>query len=314
MSAFDTRPAVRENVGLFIGLGGGTGSGKTWSAMELAAGICGDERFCVIDTENRRSLHYADFFKFDVMEFPSPYSSERYGEAVQTAYDKGYKAIVLDSASHEHDGIGGYLDTQAQDLEERVERAKKKHPEKSEWQLAEQLTPLSWNKPKRARKRMLQIEWECSTTIPIIFCFRAEEKVFQSKEGKLVAMNPPVWEPICGKGMPFEMTAFFMLHRDRPGVPKPIKLQEQHKALFPLDTPLTRESGRRIAEWAKGTPRAVITADQVTDILDRLADKNIPPDRLCRVAEVKTIAEISDYQRALRWIEKQGGSSSEPTE
>ena len=38
----------------------------------------------------------------------------------------------------------------------------------------------------------------------------------------------------------------------RPGVPLPIKLQEQHKALFPLDKPINEESGRLVALWASG--------------------------------------------------------------
>ena len=45
---------------LNIVISGGTGSGKTFSAMRLASGIAGGKPFAVIDTENRRALHYAD--------------------------------------------------------------------------------------------------------------------------------------------------------------------------------------------------------------------------------------------------------------
>ncbi len=45
------RRAVRENVGLVIGIAGPSGSGKTYSAMRLAAGISGGKPFAVIDTE-----------------------------------------------------------------------------------------------------------------------------------------------------------------------------------------------------------------------------------------------------------------------
>jgi hypothetical protein len=47
---------------------------------------------------------------------------------------------------------------------------------------------------------------------------------------------------------------------DQPGMPKPIKLQEQHRALFPLDRPLGEESGRLIAEWANGTSAPKLSA------------------------------------------------------
>ena len=43
---------------------------------------------------------------------------------------------------------------------------------------------------------------------------------------------------------------------DKPGIPHPIKLQEQHKALFPLDKPITEESGKLIAQWAQGAKKA----------------------------------------------------------
>ncbi len=48
------------------------------------------------------------------------------------------------------------------------------------------------------------------------------------------------------------MTASFLLMADAPGVPKPIKLQEQHKPLVPLTEPLGEETGRLLGEWARG--------------------------------------------------------------
>src|SRR5487761_2438972 len=63
--SFTFRPAVRENVGLLIGLIAPSGGGKTYTAMRLATGIAGDKRFCVIDTEAGRAKHYADQFAFD---------------------------------------------------------------------------------------------------------------------------------------------------------------------------------------------------------------------------------------------------------
>ena len=251
--AIQFRPAIRENVGLFVGLAGGTSSGKTWSAMAMAKGIVGPNgRFVVIDTENKRARHYADSFDFDVYDFEPPYSSARYEEAVKAAFDAGYKAIVVDQFSYEHDGEGGYLDAQTSDLEERVKRYMDKYPSSNLYQVTEKLTPSSWTRPKHDRKRMLQTLLRCSSTVPIIFTFRAEEKTFHTVDGKLVARKTPEWTPLCGKGLPFEMTAFFMLYSEKPGFPVPIKIEGQHKHIFPLDKPLGEESGRLIAEWASG--------------------------------------------------------------
>lgn len=250
--SYTFRPAVREQVGLFIGLAGGTGSGKTWTAMELATGISGDKPFAVIDTENKRASHYADYFKFEVLDLTAPFNSHKYEDAVKAAFDKGYPAIVVDSVSHEHDGEGGFLDMQMEDLEERVKRYMGKYPNAKEYEVMQKLTPSSWQKPKKERKRMMQTMLSCSSTVPIIFCFRAEQKAFESKDGKLVARKIPEWVPICAKTMPFEMTVFFMLDSENPGVGKPIKLQEQHKTLFSTGKVINKESGRLIAEWASG--------------------------------------------------------------
>ena len=44
------RPAVRENVGLLIGLSGASGAGKTYTAMELASGIAGASILTLVPT------------------------------------------------------------------------------------------------------------------------------------------------------------------------------------------------------------------------------------------------------------------------
>src|SRR4026209_336876 len=82
MSEFTLRPAVRENVPLLIGLDGGTGSGKTYSAFCIAKGLAGGERFACIDTESGRAKAYADEFQFDQGELVAPFTPESYAKAI----------------------------------------------------------------------------------------------------------------------------------------------------------------------------------------------------------------------------------------
>ena len=112
MSGYTFRRAVREQVPLIIGLSGGTGSGKTMSAMRLAKGMSHGKPFCVIDTENGRASHYADQFTFDVLDLRAPFSPEAYAEAIAAADKMKYPVIVVDSMSHEWAGEGGVLDYQ----------------------------------------------------------------------------------------------------------------------------------------------------------------------------------------------------------
>jgi hypothetical protein len=104
------REVRREQVPLLIGLAGGTGSGKSMSALLLARGMTGGEPFAFIDTENGRAKHYADLFpEMRHAEIHAPFRPEKYADAiVQGAAD--YPVVVVDSMSHEWAGDGGCLD------------------------------------------------------------------------------------------------------------------------------------------------------------------------------------------------------------
>ena len=250
MSNFTFRPALRDNVGLLIGLIGASGSGKTYTAMRLAAGIAGSKPFAVIDTEAGRAKHYADAFKFDHGDLKPPFRPDAYADAIKAADEAGYPVIVVDSFSHEHAGEGGLLDWHEEEFQRMGGR--------------DSVKMTAWIKPKSAHKKMVQRLLQVRAHL--ILCFRAEEKVEiiddPDKPGKkkIVPKKSPTgihgWTPICEKNLPYELTASFLLTADAPGVPKPIKLQAQHRELFPLDKAITEQSGARIAEWAKGSTAA----------------------------------------------------------
>lgn len=245
---FQFKHAIREQVGLLIGLAGGTGSGKTYSAMRLASGIAGNKPFAVIDTEAGRAKHYADQFNFDHGDLHPPFRPETYIEAIMAADKAGYPVIVVDSMSHVWAGEGGVLDWQEEELQ---------RMSGGDWQKAERVKMASWIKPKVSHKKMVQRLLQVRAHL--ILCFRAEEKIeMVKKDGKLVIApkEGPTglngWMPVCEKTLPFELTASFLLLADNPGVPHPIKLQEQHKALFPQGKFIDEEAGKRIAQWAAG--------------------------------------------------------------
>lgn len=255
MSMF--RRAVRENVRLWINLVAGTGGGKTFTAMRLASGIAGDKPFAVIDTENRRALHYADQFRFDHADLRAPFRPDAYADAIMEADKAGYPVIVVDSGSHVWAGDGGVLDWQEEELEEMVKRAAKRNDKRSEWQIREAGKMSAWIKPKMAHKQM--VNKLLQVRAHLILCLRAEEKIEMKREGDGWKIQPKQtltgkdgWVPIADKNLPFEATCSFLLLASAPGIPHPIKLQEQHKAIFPLDQPITEESGRRLAAWASG--------------------------------------------------------------
>jgi hypothetical protein len=246
--SFEFRPAVREKVPLLIGLAGGTGSGKTFSAMQLAKGIAGTKKFAVIDTENGRAKHYADLFSFDVADLRAPFRPSAYADAIQAADAAGYPVVVVDSMSHEWYGDGGCLDWH------------------DELMGGDQKKNLSaWIEPKKAHKRMVTRLLQMRAHV--ILCFRAEPKVEAIRENGQTRIVPKPsltgldgWIPIAEKNLPYELTASFLLMADAPGVPRPIKLQEQHRDLVRLDGPLGEGAGKRLAEWAAGKTTAKAAA------------------------------------------------------
>jgi hypothetical protein len=242
--AYEFKKAVRGEVGLLIGLVGASGSGKTFSAMRLASGIVGkDNSFAVIDTEARRALHYADRFTFDHCELNAPFRPDAYAEAIMAADKAGYKAIVVDSVSHEWAGQQGVLDWQEEELSRMAGQ---------DYHKREACKMASWIKPKQSHKQMVQRLLQVKAHL--ILCFRAEEKLKMEKDAQGKMQIIPIgFQPICSKELPYELTVSFLLLPEKPGIPNPIKLQEQHKIMFPANKLIDEASGKAVSEWAKGT-------------------------------------------------------------
>lgn len=104
--------ASRKNAKIKMAIQGPSGSGKTYSALSLAYGLCGDwTKIAVIDTENHSSELYAHLGNYQVLHVEAPFSPERYIEAIQVCEKADIEVIIIDSISHEWEGIGGILAT-----------------------------------------------------------------------------------------------------------------------------------------------------------------------------------------------------------
>lgn len=247
-TAFTFRKAVRENVGLLIGIAGESGSGKTYSALRLATGMAGGKPFALIDTEAGRAKHYASEFNFDHGDLAAPFRPDRYAEAIDAADKAGYPVIVVDSMSHVWAGDGGVLDWQEDELDRMAG---------DDWKKREACKMAAWIKPKMSHKRMVQKLLQVRAHL--ILCLRSEPKVEIVREDGKTKIVPKQsitgldgWIPVCEKNLPYELTLSFLMHASAPGVPRPIKLQAQHRPFVPLDKPLDENVGKALAAWAAG--------------------------------------------------------------
>ena len=245
MSPVDIRPAVRKDTQVLILLAGGTGAGKTESALRLATGMAGGQRFAVIDTERGRALHKADDYVFDHVDFDAPFTPERYAEILEEVDKLGYPVIVVDSGSHEYEGEGGVLDIQEETFKRLGGR--------------DSVKMVSWAEAKQRHKKWRNALLRARAHV--IVCHRAEDKIEVGKDaaGKTVIRPKESltgsggWIPICEKRLPFEATISLLFTADAPGVPKPIKLERRHADLIPLDQQISEETGALLAAWAHGS-------------------------------------------------------------
>lgn len=290
MRTFEDTESKPGRVPLCVGLCGPSGSGKTYSALRLATGIqrvTGGDIF-VIDTESRRAMHYARFFKFRHIDFGAPFSPLDYLAAIEHAVKKGAKIIVVDSMSHEHAGSGGVLEWHEAEVQRMAG---------DDYRKAEKVKMSAWIKPKAARQKLINTVLQLP--ISSIFCFRAKEKI------KIVTGKDPQplgYMPIAGEEFVFEMTLACLLLPRADGVPTwqseevgeraTMKLPAQFRELFAARAPLSEDIGERLAQWAEGGDAT--TSKLAADLL----------------AEVDLATDLSDESPTLKKLSASKGKLS----
>lgn len=266
---FKDTAAARVATPLFVGLVGPSGTGKTYSALRLATGmqrVTGGEVFG-IDTESNRMLHYAPLpgekadpargkFTFRHVPFSAPYSSLRYLAAIEYCAKRGAKVIVIDSMSHEHDGVGGVLESHQAEVDRLVAETKRS---------ADSVKMQAWGVPKANRRRLINALLT-ELSVSCVFCFRAKPKLkLATKEEKKRGEDAVTQLGFCavaGEEFIFEMMLKCVLLPGAEGVPtwhseyqgeqEMMKLPGQFVHLFERPAQLSEDIGQQLAEWAAG--------------------------------------------------------------
>lgn len=241
-------------VPLLIGLTGPSGSGKTYSALRLATGIQSvvGGKIYVVDTEQRRALHYADRFDFQHVNFEPPFGSLDYLDALRFCKQSGAGVVVIDSCSHEHDGPGGLLEQHEAYLNQI-------DPSGKDYKKRERMGMVGWAKVKPGRRKLIAaITTELN--MPVIFCFRAKKSTKPVRGGEPIDMG---FTSVGADEWLFEMALNALLlpgshglptwESDLPGERLAIKLPEQFIGLANRRAPLDEKVGEHLARWAAGT-------------------------------------------------------------
>uniref|UniRef100_UPI004047AD00 AAA family ATPase n=1 Tax=Yoonia sp. TaxID=2212373 RepID=UPI004047AD00 len=258
---------ITDPLAIAIGLSGGSGTGKTYSALLLARGLAkgmtgvagGPIGF--VDTENRRALHYKrdfpEMLHFDMSAVDENgkmvgFPPERWIEVIDAAEQAGVSVLVVDSFSHAWEGVNGVLDLQAQELDRLTGGDDSKKNQRSQ---------LAWASVKPRYRRLIDriVRAKCN----IVICTRAKPvmqaknastgwKEVNARDTKTRRADVP-WDPASDGDLMFEMTAMMILDPAAPGCPVyQIKCADQFKNLFDPTRPMGPEIGEKMAEWAKG--------------------------------------------------------------
>lgn len=199
MSEFVIKRSTRQGIIPLICLWGGTGGGKTRSAILLARGIAGPNgKVRVVDTEAKRSGYYSDRIPggFDRIDFDAPFTPERYVEVLDLA-EKDSDVVVVDSTSHAWFGPDGVLELHEQALDKMTRGS-------TDWKERERLNWPAWREPKMRLKHLTNRF--LGFKVPLILCFRGEEKSHMEKDekGRNVVVTDKTTTPVFDKKFIFE--------------------------------------------------------------------------------------------------------------
>ncbi|WP_313349345.1 AAA family ATPase [Paracoccus sp. (in: a-proteobacteria)] len=253
---------INDPLTLSIGLSGGSGTGKTYSALLMARGIAevvtGRKGAPIgfVDTENRRALHYKQDFPemvhFDMQAVNDDgemigFGPERWIEVIDAAEAAKLPVLVVDSFSHAWEGVGGVLDLHATTLERLTG---------GDGSLADRRSQLAWAEVKPRYRRLIDriVRAKCH----LIICTRAKPvmqdfKTRQNARPTKTRMKNVPWDPASDGDLMFEMTTMVILDPAAKGCPvHQIKVADQFKALLDPNRTLNEGTGRAMAEWAMG--------------------------------------------------------------
>ena len=231
MAILNITPVVRGESKVLLAFCGPSGTGKTLSALYTARGMVSNaSEIGFLDTENGRGSFYSDKLdgQFLYANLNPPFSPDRYGKAIKEFQSAGVKVLVIDSVSHEWEGIGGCEDI-----------ANGLKPDGSERKIAD------WKRSKYEHRTKL-MNALMYADMHIICCVRAREKTDFKDVTKPVSLGI---QPICEKNFLFEMMASVMFSNEGKNQ-KWIKMPDYLKDAFGSGGDyLGPQTGQKIIEW-----------------------------------------------------------------
>lgn len=240
------KKAQRTAAKIKISIQGASGSGKTYSALNIATALVAltdpGKEIALIDTEKSASL-YSPPFSFDVDDdfgegMKATYAPEKLVEKLEAARKAGiYGAVIVDSMTHFWKEQGGF--TKMIDNICEAQRARgQKGDSFAAWKTVDPLY----------RKLMTYLR---NYPLHVILCIRAKQSYERSEgAGGKGSLKKVGMEPEFREGFEFEMDAQFAIDADHTAVPL------KHRLGSYLDGKVFKNPGADLAEaladWIAG--------------------------------------------------------------
>ena len=217
----ELRKSSKKQAKIKLALQGCAGSGKTYSALLLAFGLCNDwSKIAVIDSENGSADLYAHLGQYNVLPLQDHFTPETYVEAIKVCEDAGMEVIIIDSISQCWDNLLEY-------------HANLPGNSFTNWQ---KTTP-------RMNAFMQKILQSNSHIVCTMRC--KQDYVLNEKNGKMVPEKVGL-KAVMRDGVDYEFTIVFDINMKHQAL-----ASKDRTSLF-IGKPeftITAETGKKILEW-----------------------------------------------------------------
>ena len=217
----ELRKSSKKQAKIKLALQGCAGSGKTYSALLLAFGLCNDwSKIAVIDSENGSADLYAHLGQYNVLPLQDNFTPETYVEAIKVCEDAGMEVIIIDSISQCWDNLLEY-------------HANLPGNSFTNWQ---KTTP-------RMNAFMQKILQSNSHIVCTMRC--KQDYVLNEKNGKMVPEKVGL-KAVMRDGVDYEFTIVFDINMKHQAL-----ASKDRTSLF-IGKPeftITAETGKKILEW-----------------------------------------------------------------
>lgn len=266
------KKATRKQVKLRLNISAPSGAGKTYSALRMAKGLCGDwTKVAVIDTENGSASLYSDLGDFNVIDLTPPFTPEKYIEAINACVAGGMEVVIIDSSTHEWACL----------IEENELLAQSKFRGNT-WS--------AWSNTTPRHDKFINAVLHCPTHV--ITCTRSKMETVMGDDKKVKKVG---MKDVQREGWEYELTISLNIDRDTHlAIPS-----KDRTNLFEGKNPflITEETGEQIATWCNSGVSELQTAINEMEIVATMEDLKTVWTRYKSLQTDKTFVKAKDDRK-----------------